>query len=142
MIRRPTRSTRTDTLFPYTTLFRSPKTTAQGDYVVTGKFEAPGHPDINFTGNVKVSVPNHQLNKNTSWWNGDLSPMLIHGKEDAGAWVMQGRLWDAFQLTKPSYQGIGNCGTFADDQIKFLLAPLQTVVNIDENPALDTLHVI
>src|SRR3546814_6393470 len=29
MIRRPPRSTRTDTLFPYTTLFRSPKT-AQG----------------------------------------------------------------------------------------------------------------
>src|SRR3546814_3456531 len=29
MIRRPPRSTRTDTLFPYTTLFRSPDTTAQ-----------------------------------------------------------------------------------------------------------------
>src|SRR3546814_667902 len=27
MIRRPPRSTRTDTLFPYTTLFRSPKST-------------------------------------------------------------------------------------------------------------------
>src|SRR3546814_2966563 len=27
MIRRPPRSTRTDTLFPYTTLFRSPRTT-------------------------------------------------------------------------------------------------------------------
>src|SRR3546814_1333838 len=31
MIRRPPRSTRTDTLFPYTTLFRSrPQTTAEG----------------------------------------------------------------------------------------------------------------
>src|SRR3546814_16389703 len=29
MIRRPPRSTRTDTLFPYTTLFRSPGATAQ-----------------------------------------------------------------------------------------------------------------
>src|SRR3546814_9224773 len=28
MIRRPPRSTRTDTLFPYTTLFRSPRTAA------------------------------------------------------------------------------------------------------------------
>src|SRR3546814_10300765 len=28
MIRRPPRSTRTDTLFPYTTLFRSPRSTA------------------------------------------------------------------------------------------------------------------
>src|SRR3546814_1975746 len=31
MIRRPPRSTRTDTLFPYTTLFRSP-TVIEGDY--------------------------------------------------------------------------------------------------------------
>src|SRR3546814_4868430 len=29
MIRRPPRSTRTDTLFPYTTLFRSPRTSAR-----------------------------------------------------------------------------------------------------------------
>src|SRR3546814_18228748 len=29
MIRRPPRSTRTDTLFPYTTLFRSPRLTAR-----------------------------------------------------------------------------------------------------------------
>src|SRR3546814_10467058 len=29
MIRRPPRSTRTDTLFPYTTLFRSPRQTAE-----------------------------------------------------------------------------------------------------------------
>src|SRR3546814_19176097 len=31
MIRRPPRSTRTDTLFPYTTLFRSPKISINGD---------------------------------------------------------------------------------------------------------------
>src|SRR3546814_4058777 len=30
MIRRPPRSTRTDTLFPYTTLFRSPEETTDG----------------------------------------------------------------------------------------------------------------
>src|SRR3546814_1647326 len=30
MIRRPPRSTRTDTLFPYTTLFRSPENTDEG----------------------------------------------------------------------------------------------------------------
>src|SRR3546814_19962996 len=34
MIRRPPRSTRTDTLFPYTTLFRS----------LRGALSAPGHP--------------------------------------------------------------------------------------------------
>src|SRR3546814_2910316 len=32
MIRRPPRATRTDTLFPYTTLFRSPKNGGRGDH--------------------------------------------------------------------------------------------------------------
>src|SRR3546814_9413667 len=49
MIRRPPRSTRTDTLFPYTTLFRSP--TAIGrlpvpqrlDAIGGRRCEAPGH---------------------------------------------------------------------------------------------------
>src|SRR3546814_5842188 len=37
MIRRPPRSTRTDTLFPYTTLFRSPDMSAP--YKTSGKVE-------------------------------------------------------------------------------------------------------
>src|SRR3546814_17203880 len=36
MIRRPPRSTRTDTLFPYTTLFRSASQTEEGWWAVTG----------------------------------------------------------------------------------------------------------
>src|SRR3546814_2212496 len=36
MIRRPPRSTRTDTLFPYTTLFRSPPLVARIDVAVAG----------------------------------------------------------------------------------------------------------
>src|SRR3546814_18595226 len=36
MIRRPPRSTRTDTLFPYTTLFRSPDGAAKGGVPVAG----------------------------------------------------------------------------------------------------------
>src|SRR3546814_3190025 len=36
MIRRPPRSTRTDTLFPYTTLFRSPDAIAMGWYPERG----------------------------------------------------------------------------------------------------------
>src|SRR3546814_17077639 len=35
MIRRPPRSTRTDTLFPYTTLFRSPETLPEADGPLT-----------------------------------------------------------------------------------------------------------
>src|SRR3546814_5991438 len=40
MIRRPPRSTRTDTLFPYTTLFRSPRRAARGG----GRDRAPSSP--------------------------------------------------------------------------------------------------
>src|SRR3546814_1807355 len=40
MIRRPPRSTRTDTLFPYTTLFRSPAGLAFGGGELTGGVEA------------------------------------------------------------------------------------------------------
>src|SRR3546814_8776362 len=47
MRRRPPRSTRTDTLFPYTTLFRSPRPQSgasvarqSGDFVLDGEFRA------------------------------------------------------------------------------------------------------
>src|SRR3546814_19245195 len=42
MIRRPPRSTRTDTLFPYTTLFRSNIVCAIDDLVLIGRREAHG----------------------------------------------------------------------------------------------------
>src|SRR3546814_21191954 len=45
MIRRPTRTTRTDTLFPYTTLFRSPNGHARDiahDHLGIGPEEDPG----------------------------------------------------------------------------------------------------
>src|SRR3546814_160605 len=40
MIRRPPRSTRTDTLFPYTTLFRSPNFYGNVDFVGGGRMMA------------------------------------------------------------------------------------------------------
>src|SRR3546814_2412029 len=43
MIRRPPRSTRTDTLFPYTTLFRSVGSAPAGLFHC---FIAPGHPSV------------------------------------------------------------------------------------------------
>src|SRR3546814_6341367 len=45
MIRRPPRSTRTDTLFPYTTLFRSPELTC--DETFTGGGDVLGVADYN-----------------------------------------------------------------------------------------------
>src|SRR3546814_16793635 len=43
MIRRPPRSTRTDTLFPYTTLFRSHAAAAVGDQLRAAPPAAVGH---------------------------------------------------------------------------------------------------
>src|SRR3546814_6529955 len=48
MIRRPPRSTRTDTLFPYTTLFRSDIPCLHGQGLAAG---APAHDEINADGN-------------------------------------------------------------------------------------------
>src|SRR3546814_2349908 len=46
MIRRPPRSTRTDTLFPYTTLFRSQAITARICRAFTQRYAAPRNPVI------------------------------------------------------------------------------------------------
>src|SRR3546814_8728374 len=45
MIRRPPRSTRTDTLFPYTTLFRSPKRRPSRGVSASSRHRPPGTPD-------------------------------------------------------------------------------------------------
>src|SRR3546814_10868070 len=50
MIRRPPRSTRTDTLFPYTTLFRSPF--APVNVALEGNVEAVAHPAVHAVGAV------------------------------------------------------------------------------------------
>src|SRR3546814_3172438 len=49
MIRRPPRSTRTDTLFPYTTLFRS-QIVQGADFSVEDRFGALARPDFMNTG--------------------------------------------------------------------------------------------
>src|SRR3546814_16457554 len=54
MIRRPPRSTRTDTLFPYTTLFRSPSQSAPATnlFPADGAASAPEGADASRTGKV------------------------------------------------------------------------------------------
>src|SRR3546814_5198573 len=46
MIRRPPRSTRTDTLFPYTTLFRSSQKEKHDDHRQHGAFDHRGHSTV------------------------------------------------------------------------------------------------
>src|SRR3546814_17745689 len=52
MIRRPPRSTRTDTLFPYTTLFRSELKAAGRDVIGLGA----GEPDFDTPDNIKEAA--------------------------------------------------------------------------------------
>src|SRR3546814_6557853 len=54
MIRRPPRSTRTDTLFPYTTLFRSPAAPADGGVLEARTERAGQGPSSAVTMSVKV----------------------------------------------------------------------------------------
>src|SRR3546814_1225907 len=73
MIRRPTRSTRTHTLFPYTTLFRSPgRTRRQSKWLssrhILSHGEFAGHPGADMTARCrkiissdKASRPQHDL---------------------------------------------------------------------------------
>src|SRR3546814_14137662 len=58
MIRRPPRSTRTDTLFPYTTLFRSPMDGRFGADMISGQPLRNRHRDIIFTNIVRIEPSN------------------------------------------------------------------------------------
>src|SRR3546814_16787526 len=59
MIRRPPRSTRTDTLFPYTTLFRSPVTwpLISGRVAISGQNAASGDAGFHIPGNGAKRAP-------------------------------------------------------------------------------------
>src|SRR3546814_18881026 len=58
MIRRPPRSTRTDTLFPYTTLFRTPFCEWR-----CHAGQSPAHPRPNLVAPVCISTPQGQLTR-------------------------------------------------------------------------------
>src|SRR3546814_6048037 len=57
MIRRPPRSTRTDTLFPYTTLFRSPNSEIQTQHCSRCNFAKTLLIQMRWTRNSRVSKP-------------------------------------------------------------------------------------
>src|SRR3546814_17367670 len=71
MIRRPPRSTRTDTLFPYTTLFRSPyvRQTVQNGRNLN--YNSGG----GISAEVNVDVGDHVLTSVTAWRRWDVTPI-------------------------------------------------------------------
>src|SRR3546814_7785906 len=66
MIRRPPRSTRTDTLLPYTTLFRSSTSGAGYDTVDLEACSAAGILVVNQSGGNAQSVAEHRSEEHTS----------------------------------------------------------------------------
>src|SRR3546814_13375401 len=87
MIRRPPRSTRTYTLFPYTTLFRS---------IVSNSENSP------ITGNITGTFSGHDYTINGSYqYQGNFTITMTcngqppHGHDDASPWVWQwnSNLW-------------------------------------------------
>src|SRR3546814_18656655 len=67
MIRRPPRSTRTDTLFPYTTLFRS---------IILRRINATGHSRVEACGRLQIQRARHGTNRF------DRLAMLRHRRRD------------------------------------------------------------
>src|SRR3546814_1142629 len=90
MIRRPPRSTRTDTLFPYTTLFRSPRAFQRGEH------HRPWH--------VAAAVGQEQARR-----VGDLAQPLLAHREDAdlvgAAEAVLDRAQDAILMTALAFEG-------------------------------------
>src|SRR3546814_12029865 len=86
MIRRPPRSTRTDTLFPYTTLFRSRRPDNDfGGYVqlTTGRFgriDATARVDIPLSDSIRTAVYFASLNRDGYYRQLDFAS----GREEIG----------------------------------------------------------
>src|SRR3546814_4346571 len=81
MIRRPPRSTRTDTLFPYTTLFRSPKLIKLDEVLFGCKFTIRRQPCNNSITaiNIKVILQcliNHQANLRSEEHTSELQSLM------------------------------------------------------------------
>src|SRR3546814_16632013 len=109
MIRRPPRSTRTDTLFPYTTLFRSPPTpgiAGHAGLVCTRASRGPNsirHPQRRrYTGRMSASPPamtSHRpyLLRALSEWIADngMTPHVLVDAPQAGVSVPPHTLTDA-----------------------------------------------
>src|SRR3546814_17890663 len=99
MIRRPPRSTRTDTLFPYTTLFRSPQGTLFGRNTVGGALLIdPVAPGYRFDGYLQASYGNFD----TKSMEGALNVPIVDGKV---ALRVAGRLTRGAEQVKKSGRG-------------------------------------
>src|SRR3546814_6647757 len=96
MIRRPPRSTRTDTLFPYTTLFRSPAVRrtavgAGGGSLYMAATTAKGGP-VDFIANWQGSVSANGPQEWPGWMSGVLSTLCSQERWSgfaSSAWSLQ-----------------------------------------------------
>src|SRR3546814_19167022 len=120
MIRRPPRSTRTDTLFPYTTLFRSP----------SGAFEALAGPllrpvrcpGVTLKGNPAPGIRNNPEKRRRHRGRPTPIPRHYHGIDELGPPF---QYFDRIFRARPAYVSIlrGNPPTPATGDIQAALAP-------------------
>src|SRR3546814_15578211 len=81
MIRRPPRSTRTDTLFPYTTLFRSPARASDPPVVTIaqGALSGSGEPGLHIFKGIPYAAPPVGERR----WKPPAPPVRWQGRRDA-----------------------------------------------------------
>src|SRR3546814_21054556 len=95
MIRRPPRSTRTDTLFPYTTLFRS--------FVVNA-----ATPKAKITSEAAVALSQH----------GTVAPVTLHHRTDYAASMIDGRTVMEVDPNGRSADEIRQLWTYMNDRLE------------------------
>src|SRR3546814_6984548 len=78
MIRRPPRSTRTDTLFPYTTLFRSPDLVPSADGVLYARHE----PALRNSTNISALPEFAPYRHDDEWWSVTLRAEQLDRSEE------------------------------------------------------------
>src|SRR3546814_9282102 len=99
MIRRPPRSTRTDTLFPYTTLFRSARLRATykiDDHFAVGARIATGDPDDPNSTDVTLGnfVDDFQVSLDQAWIRYTNGGLTAHAGKFAQQFQRTDMLWD------------------------------------------------
>src|SRR3546814_14947537 len=109
MIRRPPRSTRTDTLFPYTTLFRSLFVRQSGEAIAPGAF----HNDVVAVANENVLFAHEQAFADKEDFYADLRRLLpgvdiidVHGSAVPLADAIKSYIFTAQLVTLPDRTGM------------------------------------
>src|SRR3546814_16567658 len=127
MIRRPPRSTRTDTLFPYTTLFRSRYRVTGPEQLVRYAGERDGHDPPRLSGQAESNQRGDEPGNGPAYSRRQPRPLgegWTHGTDYAGIFRMPGRWrgsrpWSrrTAELIRSRAHDGGGCGRVGECQV-------------------------